>query len=107
MQEGTIMSEGYTDVPACPMSGDKTPAACPAGIREVLSMVGDKWSMLVVGMLRDSPMRFNELRRRIDAAQRRICPDRAWKNAARPNQNPDRLDAAKLPRHDQGAATLR
>jgi DNA-binding HxlR family transcriptional regulator len=45
--------------------------ACPA-IREVLSRVGDKWSVLVVGLLGDGPRRFNELRRSIDGISQRM-----------------------------------
>lgn len=31
--------------------------------RTVLSLIGDKWSLLVLGQLADQPLRFNELRR--------------------------------------------
>lgn len=34
-------------------------------ISEVLSRVGDKWTMQVVAELRDRPQRFNELKRRV------------------------------------------
>ena len=35
------------------------------GISEILSRVGDKWTVLVVELLGSGPMRFNELRRQI------------------------------------------
>ncbi|MEO3385191.1 helix-turn-helix domain-containing protein [Mesorhizobium sp. CAU 1741] len=38
--------------------------ACQA-VSDVLSRVGDKWTVLVVELLSDGPMRFNELRRSI------------------------------------------
>jgi len=38
--------------------------ACQA-VSDVLSRVGDKWSVLVVELLSDGPVRFNELRRLI------------------------------------------
>ena len=41
---------------------DHTAPACLAA-REVLNRVGDKWSIYIVGYLRDGPLRFNELRR--------------------------------------------
>ena len=44
--------------------------ACP--VRDVLNRVGDKWSVLVVALLRDGPMRFNELRRSIDGISQRM-----------------------------------
>jgi DNA-binding HxlR family transcriptional regulator len=44
---------------------------CPA-IREVLDLVGDKWSVLVVGTLRDGSLRFSELRRSIEGISQRM-----------------------------------
>lgn len=40
------------------------PSQC-AGIHEILSRIGDKWSVLVVMELREGPFRFNALKRRI------------------------------------------
>src|SRR3954465_12100923 len=45
--------------------------ACPA-VREVLSLVGDKWSVLVVGILGDGPRRFSELKRTIEGVSQRM-----------------------------------
>ena len=47
------------------------PADCRA-ISDVLSRVGDKWSVLVVTRLGDGPMRFNELRRSIGGISQRM-----------------------------------
>src|SRR5438093_7476664 len=44
---------------------------CPA-IREVLNRVGDKWSVQIVGLLGDGPMRFSELRRSIEGISQRM-----------------------------------
>lgn len=44
--------------------------ACPA--RDVLSRVGDKWSVLVIAMLSDGPLRFSELRRRVEGISQRM-----------------------------------
>ncbi len=41
-------------------------------IREVLSRVGDKWSVLVVASLGERPMRFNELRRGVEGISQRM-----------------------------------
>ncbi|MFY0532684.1 winged helix-turn-helix transcriptional regulator [Nannocystis pusilla] len=41
-------------------------------VRDVLSRVGDKWSVLVVSMLSDRPLRFNELRRTIEGISQRM-----------------------------------
>lgn len=35
------------------------------GVSDILSRVGDKWTVLVVELLSNGPMRFNELRRMI------------------------------------------
>lgn len=45
--------------------------ACPA-VRDVLTLVGDKWSMLIVGFLSDGPRRFSEIRRGIDGISQRM-----------------------------------
>lgn len=58
------MSPSHTSVP-------HDPEACPA-VREVLTRVGDKWSVLIIGMLRRGPMRFSELRKAIDGISQRM-----------------------------------
>lgn len=40
------------------------PTVCPS--RVMLDQIADKWSMLVLASLRDGPLRFNVIRRRID-----------------------------------------
>ncbi len=39
---------------------------------EVLNRIGDKWSVMIVGALHDGPVRFNEIRRRIDGISQRM-----------------------------------
>jgi DNA-binding HxlR family transcriptional regulator len=41
-------------------------------VREVLDLVGDKWSVLVVGTLGEGKKRFSELRRSIDGISQRM-----------------------------------
>ncbi|WP_370204903.1 winged helix-turn-helix transcriptional regulator [Pararhodobacter marinus] len=41
-------------------------------INDVLSRVGDRWSMLVVYALRDGPVRFNALKRELGISQRML-----------------------------------
>jgi DNA-binding HxlR family transcriptional regulator len=43
---------------------------CP--IREVLDLIGDTWSLLVIMNLQDGPVRFNALRRRIEGISQRM-----------------------------------
>src|SRR5271155_2807974 len=64
------MSEGYTDVPTA--ESNHSQGQCCAPIRETLSRVGDKWSLLIISILSDAPLRFNELRRRIDGISQRM-----------------------------------
>ncbi|MGW6276550.1 winged helix-turn-helix transcriptional regulator [Kribbella sp. NPDC055071] len=40
--------------------------------RLVLSLVGDKWSLLVVRSLRNGPLRFTQLKREIDGISQRM-----------------------------------
>jgi DNA-binding HxlR family transcriptional regulator len=42
------------------------------GVASILSMVGDKWSVLVIMMLHDAPRRFNELKRMISGISQRM-----------------------------------
>ncbi len=39
---------------------------------EVLNRIGDKWSVMVVGVLHEGPVRFNEIRRRIGGISQRM-----------------------------------
>ena len=41
-------------------------------VREVLNLVGDKWSVLVVGVLGNGPLRFSEIKRTIEAISQRM-----------------------------------
>lgn len=44
-------------------------------VRDVLTLVGDKWSVLIIGCLREGPRRFSEIRRGIDGiSQRMLTP---------------------------------
>ncbi|MFD6160464.1 winged helix-turn-helix transcriptional regulator [Nocardia sp. NPDC060256] len=41
-------------------------------IRQVLDRVGDKWSMLIVAILQDGPVRYTDLQRRIPGISQRM-----------------------------------
>ena len=60
-QEGTLSIPGTLHVPE----------DCRA-VSEVLSRVGDKWTVLVVTTLGEGPRRFNELRREIPSVSQRM-----------------------------------
>lgn len=45
-------------------------ANCPT--RQVLDLIGDKWSVLVIGLLEDEPQRFSELRRAIKGISQKM-----------------------------------
>lgn len=47
------------------------PGGCER-VAPVLARIGDKWSLLVVILLADGPVRFNELRRRIGSISQRM-----------------------------------
>jgi len=54
-----------------------TPRHDPAGkdcraISSVLARVGDKWTVLIVVLLGDGPMRFNEIRRMVSGISQRM-----------------------------------
>ena len=56
------MSPGHSRVPHAP---------CVA-TREVLNLVGDKWSVLIVALLGDGSRRFSELKRAVDGISQRM-----------------------------------
>ena len=60
-QEGTALLPGNLHVPE----------DCRA-VSEVLARVGDKWTVLVVGVLGDGPKRFNEIRRALGSISQRM-----------------------------------
>ncbi len=64
------MSPGHTGH-TCQRCTTTAPDACPA-VRDVLSRVGDKWSVLVIGLLDDGPRRFSEIRRTIEGVSQRM-----------------------------------
>jgi DNA-binding HxlR family transcriptional regulator len=53
-------------------SHKKEPEANCVAVREVLNRVGDKWSVFIVGLLRDGPKRFSELKRTIEGISQRM-----------------------------------
>lgn len=60
---------GHNDVPLGP--GAHARSDCQ-GVNSVLSRVGDKWTVLVIMLLRDGPRRFNELKRMIGGISQRM-----------------------------------
>jgi DNA-binding HxlR family transcriptional regulator len=75
MQEGTLVSVGHTGVTdsLAEMLAREPEAilgACP--VRDVLDRIGDKWSVLVITLLGDGPMRFMELKRSIGMVSQRM-----------------------------------
>lgn len=47
------------------------PATCHA-LNDLLARIGDKWTVLIVGTLCSGPLRFNEIRRRVDGISQRM-----------------------------------
>lgn len=50
---------------------EREPSECRA-VSEMLARIGDKWSVLVVELLKGGPMRFNEIRRTVGAISQRM-----------------------------------
>ena len=61
------MSETNISVP----EGSLTPTDC-RGLADVLSSVGDKWTIMVVGALSKGPLRYNEIQRRVSGISQRM-----------------------------------
>ncbi len=74
LQERKNLFVRHIDVPA-PLIDRDGPCLQSAGCKNVapvLNRVGDKWSMMIVMMLSDGPMRFSELKRAIDGISQRM-----------------------------------
>jgi DNA-binding HxlR family transcriptional regulator len=50
--------------------GNAYSADCPT--RQILDRVGDKWAVLILLLVRDEPMRFNQLRRAIEGISQKM-----------------------------------
>jgi len=64
---GRKRQEGTSLIP----SNLHVPEDCRA-VSEILARVGDKWTILVVGVLGDGPKRFNEIRRALGSISQRM-----------------------------------
>lgn len=80
-QEGTILKLEHSDLPAhsddpghsiVPVPPDASTHADCRGVNSVLSRVGDKWTVLVIMLLRERPRRFNELKRMVGGISQRM-----------------------------------
>ena len=74
--KGTTSATAPSDVPA-PAGGvrawkEKFVSIEDCPIRTVINQIGDKWSVLVIMLLRDGPRRFNELKRMINGISQRM-----------------------------------
>jgi DNA-binding HxlR family transcriptional regulator len=52
------------------MKANAYAADCPT--RQILDRIGDKWAVLILLLLRDEPLRFNQLRRAIDGISQKM-----------------------------------
>lgn len=50
------------------------PKACP--IERGMQIIGGKWKGSILWQLKDGPLRFNELTRRLDGASKKVITDR-------------------------------
>lgn len=66
-EEGTLKSAGHTGVRD---EGEANRPNCQ--MRDILDRIGDKWSMLSLTLLEDGPLRYSELRRRVDGISQRM-----------------------------------
>ena len=73
LQERKNLSLSHTHVPTGPAGeGPCLQTAGCKNVAPVLNRVGDKWSMMIVMMLTNGPMRFSELKRAIDGISQRM-----------------------------------
>lgn len=77
MQDGTLMTPGHlqettplAERAALASRGDVYAANCPT--RQLLDRIGDKWSVLILTLLGEETLRFNELKRRVDGVSQKM-----------------------------------
>ena len=51
---------------------DSRPSSDCTAVNDILSTIGDKWTVLIVMTLSKGPMRFNEIRRAVDGISQRM-----------------------------------
>jgi DNA-binding HxlR family transcriptional regulator len=67
MQDSTGMEMAAAIGPCASIPADQM-----AFIRQVLDRVGDKWSMLIIAVLQDGPLRYTDLQRQIPGISQRM-----------------------------------
>ncbi|EPL7710525.1 winged helix-turn-helix transcriptional regulator [Klebsiella variicola] len=63
-QEGTRMIPETPDLP--------NPHSCCSAVLDILSRIGDKWTVLAIIQLQAGPLRFNELKRSVGGISQRM-----------------------------------
>ena len=71
-QERTWLEPGHTDVTSSRFDDAPSLHAGCETVAPVLARVGDKWSMFIVLLLGDGPVRFNALKRRVHGISQRM-----------------------------------
>jgi DNA-binding HxlR family transcriptional regulator len=74
MQDGTFLKPDYPEVPQEPQGyRERFEVKGDCGmVSDLLSRIGDKWSILVVAILSDRTLRFNELRREVGTISQKM-----------------------------------
>jgi DNA-binding HxlR family transcriptional regulator len=73
-QEGTFLEPGHRDVPVPKPTEPKvcTESEDCRAVAEILARIGDKWTILVIGLLGLGPRRFNEIKRLVGGISQRM-----------------------------------
>ncbi|GAA2067291.1 helix-turn-helix domain-containing protein [Streptomyces albiaxialis] len=69
---GAMQDSTDTEMAAAAGPCASIPAEHMAFIRQVLDRVGDKWSMLIIAVLENGPLRYTDLQRRIPGISQRM-----------------------------------
>jgi len=73
MQEGTFSKHGHLEVSKVPMDHQAFEVGQDCAlVSDLLSRIGDKWSILVVSLLGNGKMRFSELRREVGTISQKM-----------------------------------
>lgn len=75
LSRNTSSAEQHRDVPPQPpgdMGADEPDDEVCRQVLRILALIGDKWSILVIGQLRDGTLRFSELHRAVTGISQRM-----------------------------------
>jgi DNA-binding HxlR family transcriptional regulator len=71
LNRSTRLKPEHINVPVLPPLQSHLDSDC-RGVASILARVGDKWTVFVIRLLGEGPLRFNEIKRKVDGISQRM-----------------------------------